>query len=89
LCPIIADVLHITWQIAVEIAIASKPEREVAHIKNCLAAGFAQIYGIFADDQLLERTATALKETLSAQDAGKVRLLPLRQLSKLGEDRRF
>jgi hypothetical protein len=72
------------YRVAVEIAIASKPDREIAHIRNHLASGYNQIYGIFADDQLLSRTQRLLQETFSREEAGKVRLLPLRQLSLLG-----
>jgi hypothetical protein len=70
-------------KIAVEIAIASRPEREIDHYQHCLSAGY-QVYGIFADDQLLSRTATLIGETFSAQDAGHIRLLPLRKLANLG-----
>jgi hypothetical protein len=73
-----------THRIAVEIAIASKPEREIAHIKHCLSFGYDQVYGIFADEHLLLRTQRLMQETFSREEAGKVRLLPLRQLSLLG-----
>jgi hypothetical protein len=71
-------------KIGVEIAIASTPEREIAHIKHCLSVGYDQVYGLFADDLLRERTATLLRETFSMHEAGKVRLLPLRQLAQVG-----
>jgi hypothetical protein len=72
-------------RIAVEVAIASKAEREIAHIKHLLAVGYYdQIYTLFADDLLLSQTATLIRETLSAEEAGKVRLLPLSQLSAVG-----
>jgi hypothetical protein len=71
-------------QIAVEIAIASKPAREVAHFQHCLAAGYDQIYGLILDDQLREQTATLIRETFAPQDAGKIRLLPLQLLSQVG-----
>jgi hypothetical protein len=71
-------------KIGVEIAIASVPERETAHIKHHLSVGYDQVYGLFADDQLLERTATLLRETFSAQEQGRVRLLPLRMVSQVG-----
>jgi energy-coupling factor transporter ATP-binding protein EcfA2 len=72
-------------KIAVEIAVLSTPDREIAHIRNCLAFGYDQVYAIFADEDLLARTATALKVAISGQDAGKVRLLPLKQLPHVGE----
>jgi hypothetical protein len=71
-------------RIAVEIAVVSTPEREVAHIRNCLAVGYDQVFGIFADETLLERTATVLQETFPQEEAGKVRLLPLQHLAYLG-----
>jgi hypothetical protein len=71
-------------KIAVEIAIASTPEREIAHIKHCLSVGYDHVYGLFADDQLLSRTATLLRETFSLHEAEKVRLLPLHQLAQVG-----
>jgi hypothetical protein len=71
-------------RIAVEIGIASRLELEIAHFRNCLAFGYDQVYGIIADDQLLQRTATLIRETFSPLDAGKVRLLPLSRLSAVG-----
>jgi DNA-binding Lrp family transcriptional regulator len=71
-------------KIAVEIAIASKPEREISHIRNCLNCGYNRVFVIFADDTLLQRTVTAVQETFLQEDTGKVRLLPLRMLSQLG-----
>jgi hypothetical protein len=70
--------------IAVEIAIASRPELEIGHIRHCLSFGYDQVYGIFTDETLLARTATAMQEAFSQEEAGKVRLLPIRQLSHLG-----
>jgi hypothetical protein len=71
-------------RIAVEIAIASKPDLEMAHIRNCLLADYNQIYGLFADENLLARTKQAVQGILSAEESEKVRLLPLRLLSRVG-----
>jgi hypothetical protein len=71
-------------RIAVEIAVVSTPEREISHIRNCLAVGYDQVFGIFADEALLERTATVLKETFSPEETGKIRLLPHQHLAYLG-----
>jgi hypothetical protein len=72
-------------KIAVEIAVLSTPDREIGHIRNCLTAGYDQVYGIFADDELLARTATTLRETFSVQETERVRLMSLRQLPHVGE----
>jgi hypothetical protein len=71
--------------IAVEIAIVSTPEREISHIKNCLHCGYDQVFGIFADETLLGRTETALTQTFTPDEQGKVRLLPLSKLAHFGE----
>jgi hypothetical protein len=70
-------------RIAVEIAIASLPEREISHMKNCLAAGYDQVYTIFADEHLLGRTATAAQTAFTAEELGKIRLVPLRHLAQV------
>jgi hypothetical protein len=73
-----------TERIAVEIAIASRPELEIAHMRNCLSFGYDRVFGIFADEYLLERTAKAIEEAFSPEEQGKVQLLPLRLLPQLG-----
>jgi hypothetical protein len=70
-------------RIAVEIAIASLPEREIAHMQNCLAASYDQIFTIFADEHLLGRTGTAMQTAFTAEELGKIRLVPLRQLAQV------
>jgi hypothetical protein len=72
-------------RIAVEIAIVSTPEREIAHIRNCVASGYDQVYVIFADERLLARTATDMQREFSKEEQGAVRLLPLRQLGHVGQ----
>jgi hypothetical protein len=71
-------------RIAVEIAVVSKPEREIVHIKQCLAFGYDQVYAIFVDENLLEQTGQAIHQGFSAEEVGKVRLLPLSKLAHVG-----
>jgi hypothetical protein len=71
-------------RIAVEIAVCSKPQLEIAHIQSCLAAGYDQVFGIFVDEHLLERTQSTMHQGFSAEEVDKVRLLPLRSLSGVG-----
>jgi hypothetical protein len=71
-------------RIAVEIAVVSTPEREISHIRNCLSVGYMQVVTLFADDTLLQRTATSMQAAFSPVEAGKVRLLPLGKLSQVG-----
>jgi hypothetical protein len=71
-------------RIAVEIAVVSKPGREVAHIKHCLSFGYDQVVTLFADEYLLARTKQEMQEIFSREEAGKVRLLPFRQLARIG-----
>jgi hypothetical protein len=72
-------------KIAVEIAVVSTVERELAHIRASLAEGYDQVYGIFADEHLLVRAAQAIEEAFSQEELGKVRLVPVSRLSHLGE----
>ena len=71
------------YRIAVEIAVASKPQREVAHIKHCLAVGYDKVFDVFAEERLLERTEQALTGGLSDEERAKVQLLHLSKLSVL------
>jgi hypothetical protein len=73
-----------TERIAVEVAVASIPEREVSHMKHCISDGYDHVYVIFLDESLLQKTATAIQGTLSQEEAGKVRLLPFSQLAQVG-----
>jgi hypothetical protein len=70
-------------RIAVEIAIASLPEREISHMRNCLAVGYHQVYTLFADEHFLERTAMAVQNAFTGEELGKLRLLPLRHLAEI------
>jgi hypothetical protein len=69
-------------KIAVEIAVFSKPQREIGHIKNCLDFGYDKVFNVFADQHLLERTTEALTG-FSEEELGKIRLLHLSKLSHL------
>jgi hypothetical protein len=71
------------YRIAVEIAVASKPQREVAHIKHCLQVGYDKVFDVFAEERLLERTEQALRGELSDEERAKVQLLHLSKLSEL------
>jgi hypothetical protein len=70
------------YRIAVEIAVASKPLREIAHIKNCLAVAYDRVFDVFAEERLLERTTEALAG-FSDEERAKVHLLHLSKLSDL------
>jgi hypothetical protein len=72
-------------RIAVEIAIASWPELEIAHIKHCISFGYEKVFGIFADENLLARTAQLIEEAFSADVAGRIRLLPVSKISQLAK----
>jgi hypothetical protein len=70
-------------RIAVEIAVASRPSREIAHIKHCLAAGYEKVFDVFADERMLQKTQEALSGKVTAQERAKVQLLHLSKLSHL------
>jgi hypothetical protein len=71
------------YRIAVEIAVASKPQREIAHMKHCLAVGYNKVFDVFAEERLLERTQEALAGGFSDEERVKVQLLHLSKLSEL------
>jgi hypothetical protein len=68
-------------RIAVEIAVASKPQREIAHIKHCLAVGYDKVFDVFVGQRLLERTQEALDGQFSDEERGRIQLLHLSKLS--------
>jgi DNA-binding Lrp family transcriptional regulator len=82
----IVDVHLEKWQerIAVEIAVLSKPSREIAHIKQSLEAHYDKIYAVFADTHLLERTSEALAGELTDAERAKIQLLPVSKLTSVG-----
>jgi hypothetical protein len=69
-------------RIAVEIAAMSKPQREIAHIRHCLDAGYDRVYDVFVDQRLLERTTEALAG-FSEGEREKIQLLHVSKLSGL------
>jgi Type IV secretion-system coupling protein DNA-binding domain len=71
-------------RIAVEIAVMSKPQREIAHIKHCLEAGYDKVFNVFVDQRLLERTQEAIKGEFSDAERARVQLLHLSRLSAVG-----
>jgi hypothetical protein len=70
-------------RIAVEIAVASRPSREIAHIKHCLAVGYDRVFNIFADDKMQQKTQEALDDGFSDEERAKVQLLHLSKLSDM------
>jgi hypothetical protein len=70
-------------RIAVEIAVMSKPQRETAHFKNCLAFGYDKVFDVFADQRLLDRTQEAVEKEFSEKEREKIQLLHLSKLSEL------
>ena len=53
------------YRVAVEIVIASRPSREIAHIKNCLAAGYDRVFDVFADDKMQQKTQEVVNSGFS------------------------
>jgi hypothetical protein len=72
---------HGEVKIAVEIATMSKPQREIAHIKHCLEAGYDKVFTVFVDQRLLERMQEAMQGQFSDEERARVQLLPLSKLS--------
>lgn len=70
-------------RVAVEVAVVSKPEREISHITNCLEADYDRIITVFVDERLLAKTQQQLAESLSAEQLTRVTLLSVKQLGKL------
>ena len=68
-------------RIGVEIAVVSKPDREMAHMRHCLDAGYDRVISVFADERLMERTQEAMKGVFSDEEMARVKLVPL---SKVG-----
>ncbi len=71
------------YRVAVEIAVASRPSREIAHIKHCLAAGYEKVFDVFADERMLQKTQEALSGEVTAEERAKIQLLHLSKLSDL------
>ena len=58
----------------------SKPEREMAHIRKNLDAGYDRVITVFADERLLVRAQEAMSGVFSDGEIARIRLLPLRKL---------
>jgi hypothetical protein len=71
------------YKIAVEIAVASKPQRELAHIKHCLEVEYDKVFDVFAEERLLERTQALLTGEFSDEEREKIQFLHLSKLSEL------
>ena len=69
-------------RIAVEIAVVSKAQREIAHIRQCLAVGYDRIYVVFLEQRLLARTTAALAG-FSDEEVEKIRLVHVSHLSQV------
>jgi hypothetical protein len=70
-------------RIAVEIAAMSKPQREIAHIRHCLAVGYDKVFDVFVDQRLLERAQEALEGQFSDEERARIQLLHLSKLSRV------
>jgi hypothetical protein len=68
-------------RIAVEIAVASKPQREIAHIGHCLEVGYDKVFDVFVDERLLASSQEALDGQFSDEERGRIQLVPLSKLS--------
>jgi hypothetical protein len=71
------------YRVAVEIAVASRPSREIAHIKNAIVVGYDRVFDVFAEGKMLQKTQEALEGGFSAEDREKIQLLHLSKLSEL------
>jgi hypothetical protein len=56
----------------IRIAVASRPSREIAHIKNCLAAGYDCVYDVFTDEKMQQKTQEAVNSGFSEAEQGKI-----------------
>jgi hypothetical protein len=65
----------------IEIAVTSKPERELAHIRNLLEAGYDRVITVFADVRLMERTQGTMTGIFSDGELARIRLVPLNKLT--------
>ncbi len=70
-------------RIAVEIAVVSKPERELAHITHCLEGGYGKVFSIFADERLLAKTQGLLNDSFSEAQRAKIQLLSVKELRQV------
>jgi len=68
-------------RVGVEVAVVSKPDRELAHMRKNLDAGYDRVITVFADERLMERTQELMTGSFSEGEMAKVKLLPLKKLS--------
>jgi hypothetical protein len=71
------------YRVAVEIAVASRPSREIAHIKHALAVEYDRVFDVFVEEKMQQKTQEALESGFSEAERAKVQLLHLSQLSEL------
>jgi hypothetical protein len=64
-------------KVACEVAIESRPGRELAHIRHCLDAGYDRIFTLFSDEDKLARTKERLRDSFTEDELRSVILLPL------------
>jgi hypothetical protein len=69
--------------IAVEICVQSHPSRELAHIRQCLNAGYNKVFTVFADPQLLAGTGEAVGVVFADTEQSRIQLLPISSLPLL------
>ena len=69
--------------IGVEVADASKPDREVAHIRNLLLDGYDQVFSLFVDERLMEKTRQAIHQEFSEEELTKITLLPVKHMETI------
>ena len=71
-------------KLPVEIAVVSKPNRELAHIRQCLIAGYDKVFTVFVDPHLLEKTKVVATVVFSDEERAKVQLIPMNKLPGIG-----
>lgn len=69
--------------IAVEIAIHSRPQRELKNIRKCLDAGYTQVLALFLDPKLLEQTRSLFAQKATAEEQQRVAFMELQNLDQM------
>jgi hypothetical protein len=69
--------------LAVEIAVQSRPHRELKNIRKCLEAGYDRVLALFLDSELLQETQSIFASETSLEDRQRVAFL---ELARLGEE---
>ena len=70
------------YRVAVEVAVMSRPQRELEHVARCLEAGYDRVCCVFADEGLLERTREGLEQDFSDEERERVQLIALSRLAE-------